>query len=784
MASHRASFEILDSSLEDLSLSRSMTTNSESSETDSNDEKRYSGSIQSKTAGMKKEYSADIAPLKFKMSKPVLNVVDLNGHNDHLDNFKFDKGSFSERNYLSDGERTLKSTVFDTINREEFEKYLKEPAYIKFFKKKRNIKQFRRLFLAQELKVDADYINSSTATLSSLNESNGRAVWAMKFSADGRYLATGGKDCALRIWKVISSPMERGELNNTAAKPQAKQISLKNASLQYGSREDLSKVADNSEEYLNLYAPVFHPFPFRSYLEHKQDILDLDWSKNNFIITASMDKTVRLWHYDRKTSLKSFAHPDFVTCAKFHPNDDRFFISGCLDHTCRLWSILDHKVSFEYYCGDLITAVDISPNDGKYTVVGTFNGFVFVLLTRGLELVYSFHVLEKVSGNTATRATEHGPKITGLEFFKPQDSSELRLMITSNDSRIRIFSIKDRKLLEVLRGFENVSSQISAHLMSLPNGVQVAIAPSENHWIYCWKLMSSDPKQKENKEELPSNSSVKRSGSIRSLLRRSLSIGSNHSDERKSMHALHHPHLHLPHAHHCHKTDQPIKNSSYVAFHAHHVNVTAAVVASPGTAKTLALSNDFICELTMAFSETDEDVAIMRPVDNKKYRRRSLIRGVSDENSDGTMHGTSPSMIDSIGTILVSCDVSGMIRVFRTDLSTNVRKKVLHALESEESTHKANIVIDSHDPCHTVSMLGNGMRAGLSKSKAFTSSPSVRSYRSQVSSGDTTAESSNQIKCDVCGSNSIHIAKPKGVLSTESPNYYCSDCGNQINRFK
>jgi WD40 repeat protein len=44
---------------------------------------------------------------------------------------------------------------------------------------------------------------------------------------------------------------------------------------------------------------VFMGRPFCQYQGHTSDLLDVSWSKNYFILTSSMDKTVRLWHISR-----------------------------------------------------------------------------------------------------------------------------------------------------------------------------------------------------------------------------------------------------------------------------------------------------------------------------------------------------------------------------------------------------------------------------------------------------------------------------------------------------
>lgn len=96
-----------------------------------------------------------------------------------------------------------------------------------------------------------------------------------------------------------------------------------------------------SEEASKL---TFMPKPFCTYTGHTSDLLDVSWSKNYFILSSSMDKTVRLWHISRKECLCCFQHIDFVTAIVFHPRDDRYFLSGSLDGKLRLWNIPDKKV--------------------------------------------------------------------------------------------------------------------------------------------------------------------------------------------------------------------------------------------------------------------------------------------------------------------------------------------------------------------------------------------------------------------------------------------------------
>ena len=101
------------------------------------------------------------------------------------------------------------------------------------------------------------------------------------------------------------------------------------------------------DEYLvdpDTSGHIFMDRPFVTYTGHTSDLLDVSWSKNYFILTSSMDKTVRLWHISRDECLCIFQHIDFVTAIVFHPKNDQFFISGSLDGKIRLWNIPDKKV--------------------------------------------------------------------------------------------------------------------------------------------------------------------------------------------------------------------------------------------------------------------------------------------------------------------------------------------------------------------------------------------------------------------------------------------------------
>uniref|UniRef100_A0A8C9IAN1 WD repeat-containing protein 44 n=1 Tax=Piliocolobus tephrosceles TaxID=591936 RepID=A0A8C9IAN1_9PRIM len=237
------------------------------------------------------------------------------------------------------------------------------------------------------------------------------AVWTMKFSHCGRLLASAGQDNVVRIWALKNAfdyfnNMRMKYNTEGRVSPSPSQESLSSSK----SDTDTGVCSGTDEDPDDKNAP-FRQRPFCKYKGHTADLLDLSWSKNYFLLSSSMDKTVRLWHISRRECLCCFQHIDFVTAIAFHPRHLKY-------HTQ-----------------------------------------IHVRSTRGRNKV--------------------GRKITGIEPLP----GENKILVTSNDSRIRLYDLRDLSLSMKYKGYVNSSSQIKA---SFSHDFTYLVSGSEDKYVYIW----------------------------------------------------------------------------------------------------------------------------------------------------------------------------------------------------------------------------------------------------------------------------------------------------------
>ncbi|KAK6117683.1 hypothetical protein DH2020_048535 [Rehmannia glutinosa] len=297
---------------------------------------------------------------------------------------------------------------------------------------RRRLKELSALFTGQDIKAHEG------------------AIVSMKFSLDGHYLASAGEDKVVRVWRVIED--ERlDEIDVPDADPSCVYFTVNHMS-ELGLEKDRTNKSKSMRRTQDSACVIFPQKIFRIlekplhvYQGHKGEILDLSWSRNNCLLSSSVDKTVRLWRVGVET----------MTCIQFNPMNDDYFISGSIDGKVRIWAIGDCKVVDWTETTDIITAVSYRLMSG---IIGSITG-----TCRFFDLSDNHFQL--------------GAQMC-ITIFTTRPS---KILVTCADSKVRI--IDGMNMIGKYKGLRNAGNQISASFTS--DGKHI-ISASDDSNIYIW----------------------------------------------------------------------------------------------------------------------------------------------------------------------------------------------------------------------------------------------------------------------------------------------------------
>ncbi|XP_062120062.1 uncharacterized protein LOC133834460 [Humulus lupulus] len=311
------------------------------------------------------------------------------------------------------------------------------------------------------------------------------SILTMKFSPDGQYLASAGEDGVVKIWQVVederSNEVDIPELDPSCVYFTMNHMSevkpLKVDKDKMGRSASLRKTSDSA---CVIFPPkVFRILeqPLHKFEGHCGEILDLSWSKNNYLLSSSVDKTVRLWQVGCDNCLNVFSHSNYVTCVQFNPVDDDYFISGSIDGKVRIWGISHSQVVDWTDIREIVTAVCYQP-DGKGGIVGSMTGICRFYNISDNRLHLESQICLSNKKKSPCR------KITGFQF-SPQDSR--LVMVTSADSQVRV--LRGHNVVGKYRGPRNSGTQISACFTS--DGKRIVSACEDSN-VYVWSCFNQE----------------------------------------------------------------------------------------------------------------------------------------------------------------------------------------------------------------------------------------------------------------------------------------------------
>ncbi|KAJ6943724.1 hypothetical protein NC652_009240 [Populus alba x Populus x berolinensis] len=320
---------------------------------------------------------------------------------------------------------------------------------VKVHPSKKNIKDMSSLFTGQEFLAHKG------------------SILTIKFSLDGQYLASGGEDGVVRVWKVIEDDRSN-HFDIPATDPSGLYSTMNHhsdlASLDVDMKKIYKMKRHGSSDSTCVVVPpkVFRVLerPLHEFQGHSGEVLDLSWSKKRFLVSSSVDQTVRLWQVGCDRCLRVFSHNNYVTSVDFNPVDDNYFISGSIDGKVRIWEVLGCQVVDYTDIREIVTAVCYHPG-GKGGLVGTMTGncLFYDIIDNQLQLDAQICLQgkKKLPGKRITgfeNTSLDDLATSGLRSVANQTSASFtsdgkHIISTSEDFNVHVWNYASRKgLLE------------------------------------------------------------------------------------------------------------------------------------------------------------------------------------------------------------------------------------------------------------------------------------------------------------------------------------------------
>ncbi len=206
---------------------------------------------------------------------------------------------------------------------------------------------------------------------------HGNDVLSVSFSPDGKYIASGGLDQTIKIWKTDTGKLVRtfeghkSWVKSVVFSPNGKYIAS-------GSLDQTIKIWKTGTGKL-----------VKTLKGHKDSLLSVSFSPDGkYIASGSKDNTVRIWETDTGRLIRILkGHKDWVFSVSFSP-DGKYIASGSADRTIKIWEIDTKRLIYTLKGNeDSVFLINFSP-DGRRIISGSADGSIRIWdVTSGKELL-------------------------------------------------------------------------------------------------------------------------------------------------------------------------------------------------------------------------------------------------------------------------------------------------------------------------------------------------------------------------------------------------------------
>jgi ribosome assembly protein 4 len=248
-------------------------------------------------------------------------------------------------------------------------------------------------------------------------------IMCLAWSPDGRFLASGSMDNTIQIWdgssgKPIGQPLRGHTQWITALAWEPLHIESPSMRLVSASKDGSARIWDATRQ-LCLHALT----------QHRDAVSSVKWSGSGHIITASRDRTIKIWRPDGSLAKNLEGHGHWINTLAL--STDYVLRTGAFDHNGQLKSSDPEsmkKAAFDRYQAAL--------TEGHEMLVSGSDDFTMILWNP------------EVSNKPVARLTGHQALVNQVQF----SPNGLFLASASFDKSVKLWSAKTGKFIASLRG--------------------------------------------------------------------------------------------------------------------------------------------------------------------------------------------------------------------------------------------------------------------------------------------------------------------------------------------